>query len=88
MTKWGKQKMPAELTESKLRLSALNSTKTGYSAFVFEADKYFENYSFVISKEGPASRNVRSDRFCCQIYLKVTSATVISVNWFLGGDLY
>ena len=44
---------------------------TGYSAFVFEADKFFEDYSFSISGDGTASRSVRADRFCCQIYLKV-----------------
>ncbi|RAL11605.1 putative DNA repair protein rad9 [Aspergillus homomorphus CBS 101889] len=29
-----------------LRLSVLNITKTAYAAFVFEADKFFESYSF------------------------------------------
>ena len=80
--------MDAKLTESKLRLSALNSTKTGYSAFVFEADKFFENYSFIINKDGPASRNVRSDRFCCQIYLKVTPTAVMSVYGLFTVDTH
>ncbi|KAE8351092.1 Rad9-domain-containing protein [Aspergillus coremiiformis] len=50
-----------------LRLSVLNSTKTAYSAFVFEADRFFESYSFDMPR---ASRNARSERFCCQLYLK------------------
>ncbi|KAL4897852.1 DNA repair protein rad9 [Aspergillus ambiguus] len=49
-----------------LRLSVLNSSKTAYTAFVFDADSFFENYSF-----GAASgRNPRPDKFCCEIYLK------------------
>ncbi|XHG02437.1 hypothetical protein AWENTII_005788 [Aspergillus wentii] len=50
-----------------LRLSALNLTKTAYSAFVFEADKFFENYSFEMNNP---PRGSRPDRFCCQILLK------------------
>ncbi|BCR88017.1 putative DNA repair protein rad9 [Aspergillus chevalieri] len=55
-----------------LRLSVLNSTKTAYSAFVLEADSFFENYTFSPSSDiSSASRsNRRPDRFCCQIYLK------------------
>ncbi|KAF5857719.1 hypothetical protein ETB97_005391 [Aspergillus alliaceus] len=50
-----------------LRLSVLNSTKTAYAAFLFEADVFFESYSFDMPK---ASGNVRSDRYCFQLYLK------------------
>lgn len=50
-----------------LRLSVLNSSKTAYSAFVFDADSFFESYSF-----GAASgRSSNPDKFCCEIYLKV-----------------
>ncbi|EYE97531.1 putative DNA repair protein rad9 [Aspergillus ruber CBS 135680] len=55
-----------------LRLSVLNSTKTAYSAFVLEADDFFEKYSFSPNKDisSASSSNRRPDRFCCQIYLK------------------
>ncbi|EAW13939.1 putative DNA repair protein rad9 [Aspergillus clavatus NRRL 1] len=50
-----------------LRLSVLNSTKTGYAAFVFEKDGFLASYSF--ARESIA-RDARSERFCCQIYIK------------------
>ncbi|KAL2002660.1 hypothetical protein VTN02DRAFT_6270 [Thermoascus thermophilus] len=53
-----------------LRLSALNLTKTAYASFVFDADKFFEKFSFGIKKNDPASRMISSDRFACKIYLK------------------
>ncbi|KAL5359834.1 Rad9-domain-containing protein [Aspergillus floccosus] len=49
-----------------LRLSVLNSSKTAYSAFVFDADSFFESYSFGVAR----GRNSRPDKFCCEIYLK------------------
>ncbi|KAF9893882.1 hypothetical protein FE257_010052 [Aspergillus nanangensis] len=49
-----------------LRLSVLNSSKTAYSAFVFDADSFFETYAFGIS----GGRNARPDKFACQLYLK------------------
>ena len=57
---------------SKLRLSVLNSTKTAYSAFVLEADNFFENYSFTPSRDNSSTSNASGrDRFCCQVFLKV-----------------
>ncbi|KAE8329048.1 Rad9-domain-containing protein [Aspergillus sergii] len=53
-----------------LRLSVLNSTKTAYAAFVFEADTFFESYSFDMPRGSRASRTGRPDRFCCQLYIK------------------
>lgn len=60
----------------KLRLSALNSTKTAYSAFVLEADSFFENYSFSPSRDtsSASSSNRRPYRFCCKIFLRVRSS--------------
>ena len=37
--------------------------------FLFDADKFFSRYSFSIRRGDP--RNPSSDRFSCQIYLKV-----------------
>jgi len=48
-------------------------TKTAYASFVFDADKFFEKFSFSIRKNDPAARKISSDRFSCQIYLKVRS---------------
>lgn len=62
-----------------LRLSALNSTKTAYSSFALDADAFFEDYSFSIGRDASTSGNVRPDRFCCQIYLKVRHASGSSV---------
>ncbi|KAF7587266.1 hypothetical protein BBP40_007505 [Aspergillus hancockii] len=53
-----------------LRLSVLNTTKTAYSAFVFDADSFFESFAFSMPRDSRASRNPRPDRFCCQLYLK------------------
>ncbi|KAE8151282.1 Rad9-domain-containing protein [Aspergillus avenaceus] len=53
-----------------LRLSVLNPTKTAYTAFVFEADTFFESYSFALPRNGTSSRDARPDRFCCQLYIK------------------
>lgn len=53
-----------------LRLSVLNSTKTAYSAFLLEADSFFENYSF--NPNTASSSNGHSNRFCFQVYLKVS----------------
>ncbi|KAJ5882054.1 Rad9/Ddc1 [Penicillium soppii] len=52
-----------------LRLSALNSTKTGFASFAFEKEVFFESYSFHSASDG-RSGNVSMDRFFCQIYLK------------------
>lgn len=57
-------------TALQLRLSALNSTKTGFASFEFEKDVFFEEYSF--SARGDShSGSVSLDRFFCQIYIKV-----------------
>ncbi|KAL1968605.1 hypothetical protein VTN77DRAFT_1815 [Rasamsonia byssochlamydoides] len=54
-----------------LRLSALNTTKTAYAAFVFDADKFFSRFSFSLRRNtNVAARNQSADRFSCQIYLK------------------
>ncbi|KAJ5542334.1 Rad9/Ddc1 [Penicillium sp. DV-2018c] len=50
-----------------LRLSALNSTKTGFASFTFEKDVYFQEYSF---RGGGDNRGVSMERFFCQIYNK------------------
>ncbi|RDW90758.1 putative DNA repair protein rad9 [Aspergillus mulundensis] len=47
-----------------LRLSALNTSKTAYSSFVFQAENFFEAYQFGISN------NVGSRKFNCEVYLK------------------
>ncbi|KAL4917314.1 Rad9-domain-containing protein [Aspergillus aurantiobrunneus] len=47
-----------------LRLSALNSSKTAYSAFVFEAESFFERYGFGLGGDTGAGK------FSCQVYLK------------------
>ncbi|CRL18477.1 Rad9 [Penicillium camemberti] len=52
-----------------LRLSALNSTKTGFASFAFEKGVFFEAYSFNTSSGG-RSGSVSLDRFFCQIYIK------------------
>ncbi|KAN0076474.1 Rad9 domain containing protein [Elaphomyces granulatus] len=57
-----------EAEYDQLRLSALNSTKTAYSSFLFDANKFFSRFSFSIRRGDP--RNPSSDRFSCQIYLK------------------
>ncbi|GFF55413.1 hypothetical protein IFM58399_10068 [Aspergillus lentulus] len=56
-----------EAESTLLRLSVINSSKTAYAAFVLDRASFFTTYSF--SHNGQ-SENVRSDRFCCQIYLK------------------
>ncbi|PYI10404.1 DNA repair protein rad9 [Aspergillus sclerotiicarbonarius CBS 121057] len=53
-----------------LRLSVLNLTKTAYSAFVFEADSFFESYSFGRGRGGSSSRATRPDKFSCQVLIK------------------
>lgn len=57
-----------------LRLSVLNSTKTAYSAFVLEADSFFEDYSF--NPNTASSSNGHSNRFCFQVYLKVSKGRI------------
>ncbi|KAJ5747536.1 uncharacterized protein N7511_009232 [Penicillium nucicola] len=52
-----------------LRLSALNSTKTGFASFAFEKDAFFESYSFSARGDG-RSGSGSFDRFFCQIYIK------------------
>ncbi|CAG7926066.1 unnamed protein product [Penicillium olsonii] len=52
-----------------LRLSALNSTKTGFASFAFEKNVFFETYSFQTSNDGH-SGSTPQDRFFCQIYAK------------------
>ena len=56
----------------KLRLSALNSTKTAYTAFVLDASEFFDEYSFTVGRGNATAKNAHPDRFCCQIYLKVS----------------
>ncbi|KAL2834404.1 Rad9-domain-containing protein [Aspergillus cavernicola] len=55
-----------------LRLSALNSSKTAYSAFIFEADSFFEKYDFGLGRDsGPSqSRSSRAEKFSCQVYIR------------------
>ncbi|GAT26444.1 DNA repair protein Rad9 [Aspergillus luchuensis] len=53
-----------------LRLSVLNSTKTAYSAFVFEADGFFESYSFGRVRNGSSSRTAHPEKFSCQVLIK------------------
>jgi cell cycle checkpoint control protein RAD9A len=56
----------------KLRLSALNTTKTGYASFVFDADKFFSRFSFSLRRNKNTAAGIQAgDRFACQIYLKV-----------------
>ncbi|RAH40528.1 putative DNA repair protein rad9 [Aspergillus brunneoviolaceus CBS 621.78] len=52
-----------------LRLSVLNSTKTAYAAFAFDADKFFESYSFGVDRRN-MSAGVQSHKFCCQVLIK------------------
>lgn len=59
------------LTVSQLRLSALNSTKTGFASFTFEKEVFFEAYSFN-SSSNDRSGSVSLERFFCQIYNKVS----------------
>ncbi|KAJ5352957.1 Rad9/Ddc1 [Penicillium brevicompactum] len=58
-----------EAEPSLLRLSALNSTKTGFASFGFEKDDFFEAYSFQSGSDGRSGSGV-IDRFFCQIYVK------------------
>ncbi|KAL4785157.1 Rad9-domain-containing protein [Aspergillus varians] len=51
-----------------LRLSALNSSKTAYSAFVFEPESFFERYNFA------GSLSSSTGKFSCQVYLKALLA--------------
>lgn len=56
----------------KLRLSALNSTKTAFASFVCEKEPFFEAYSFNVRREiRSSSSSTAGDRFYCQILLKV-----------------
>lgn len=55
----------------KLRLSVLNSAKTSYTAFALEADSFFQDYSFGILRDANSARLGQSNKFCCQVYLKV-----------------
>ncbi|OJJ46704.1 hypothetical protein ASPZODRAFT_2130135 [Penicilliopsis zonata CBS 506.65] len=59
-----------EAEQNLLRLSTLNSTRTAYSAFGLEADKFFQSYAFSRRIEDETARADPLDRFCCQIYLK------------------
>lgn len=54
-----------------LRLSALNSTKTGFASFAFEKNEFFEAYSFQSENEARSGSGAL-DRFFCQIYVKVS----------------
>ncbi|KAL2830733.1 Rad9-domain-containing protein [Aspergillus pseudoustus] len=63
-----------EAEEDLLRLSALNSSKTGYSAFAFESDAFFEKYTFDVDRYAERSRS-RGEKFSCQVFLK----TLLSV---------
>ncbi|OJI86170.1 hypothetical protein ASPTUDRAFT_115334 [Aspergillus tubingensis CBS 134.48] len=53
-----------------LRLSVLNSTKTAYSAFIFEADSFFESYSFGRVRNGSSFRTAHPEKFSCQVLIK------------------
>ncbi|CEL01375.1 hypothetical protein ASPCAL00959 [Aspergillus calidoustus] len=52
-----------------LRLSALNSSKTAYSAFAFDSYAFFENYDLNADRNAGRSRS-RGGKFSCQVYLK------------------
>ncbi|KAJ5320112.1 hypothetical protein PENANT_c025G04241 [Penicillium antarcticum] len=52
-----------------LRLSALNSTKTGFASFAFEKEVFFEKYAFSARGDGRSGSSLL-DRFFCQIYIK------------------
>ncbi|KAL4871847.1 hypothetical protein BDV12DRAFT_183421 [Aspergillus spectabilis] len=56
-----------EAEHDALRLSALNLSKTAYSAFAFEAENFFERYEFGL---GRRSRSSDAGKFSCQVYLK------------------
>ncbi|CAI7595850.1 unnamed protein product [Penicillium bialowiezense] len=58
-----------EAEPSLLRLSALNSTKTGFASFAFEKNEFFEAYSFQSENEARSGSGAL-DRFFCQIYVK------------------
>ncbi|KAL3474876.1 Rad9-domain-containing protein [Aspergillus californicus] len=51
-----------------LRLSALNSSKTAYAAFIFAENKFFENYEF--SSRRRNTDEFRPEKFSCQVYIK------------------
>ncbi|KAB2579954.1 Rad9 [Lasiodiplodia theobromae] len=53
-----------EARRDKLSLTALNSSKSAYASFAFDASKFFSSYSFA-----PAAANV-DGRFTCRIYNK------------------
>lgn len=57
----------------------LNSTKTAYSAFVFEADGFFESYSFGRVRNGSSSRTAHPDKFSCQVLIKVGTYVLSSL---------
>ncbi|KAL4880464.1 Rad9-domain-containing protein [Aspergillus karnatakaensis] len=56
-----------EAEHDMLRLSGLNISKTAYSAFVFEADTFFERYEFGLARR---SRSSGAGKFSCQVLLK------------------
>lgn len=64
-------------TSRKLRLSALNSTKTAFASFACPKEPFFEAYSFDVRRDGQSSRQQGPDRFYCQILLKVCCALAL-----------
>ncbi|KKZ66664.1 hypothetical protein EMCG_00227 [[Emmonsia] crescens] len=61
-----------EAEKSFLRFSALNSTKSAYASFKFDASTFFSQYMFVglrRTASGPEARSV-ADKLTCQIYIK------------------
>ncbi|PYH87913.1 DNA repair protein rad9 [Aspergillus ellipticus CBS 707.79] len=53
-----------------LRFSVLNLTKTAYSAFVCEAETFFETYSFGVAMGGGSSRAANPNKFSCEVLIK------------------
>ncbi|PGH16662.1 hypothetical protein AJ79_01534 [Helicocarpus griseus UAMH5409] len=61
-----------EAVESFLRFSALNSTKSAYASFKFDALTFFSQYTLAglrRNASGSAARNV-ADKLTCQMYIK------------------
>lgn len=57
----------------KLRLCALNSTKTAFASFVCEKDTFFESYSFQNAVDGSYQNQSQGpERFYCQILIRVS----------------
>ncbi|KAJ5112458.1 Rad9/DDC1 [Penicillium argentinense] len=62
-----------EAEHDRLRLSALNSTKTAFASFVCEKEAFFESYSFNVRRDSRSryeSPSEDSERFYCQILIR------------------